>query len=583
MVQKFKRLHMQDVQGSEMYDDMADSYQDDEITNGYSREFTYEPNHNKNEGDCPNIDSPKFSKEFSQGRTIHINNKMNEADDDYNVGSENEPDFHNEPNLTLDRKVSSSSSTNQGDYEVIGEQTPRKTIVKKSNFLEEDKENKNGERPHRATTYKIPTYNKTDKSFSEISNCKKENLSAKVYLGKVNKDSFFSFSYPSYQVEIHPIGWKVTRKEADFLFLREYLRTKYPQHFVPPLILTRDKLTEHALMKKEKYFTRFLINVLRNSDLRGSYFLQEFLSIEDQTAFEKLVEQRRLERLPEKLADYTTVYGKANTKSRTQTWQFCYNISNFAKKYEELNKNISDTSKKLVQQFNGVTKTMQELSSYFDQTGELYMDHDENMHEMNKSISVLLSSWSDSFDSQGKILKNWFPRFFKYNKNEYRSMTEMLDHRNFSKDKFVKMQTELENLKTKLYNDRDFTQWELSNEDKKRIDELDQDEYLAKSRMLPEPTKKLNEQKLLLNYLNNTMESEIKRVLRYNYKDLKSHFLRIADQQCQILTNTQIVWSEFIAHYVDEKEVSSDEEYISCFDSVKKMKTSDAINRPSQT
>lgn len=63
------------------------------------------------------------------------------------------------------------------------------------------------------------------------------------------------------------------------------------------------------------------------------------------------------------------------------------------------------------------------------------------------------------------------------------------------------------------------------------IDEIDQDEYLAKSKMLPSQTKTLNEQKLLLNYLNNTIENEVRRVMKYNYKDLKGHFLRIADQQ----------------------------------------------------
>mmetsp|Transcript_21559 Transcript_21559/g.24780 ORF Transcript_21559/g.24780 Transcript_21559/m.24780 type:complete len:193 (+) Transcript_21559:1299-1877(+) len=192
---------------------------------------------------------------------------------------------------------------------------------------------------------------------------------------------------------------------------------------------------------------------------------------------------------------------------------------------------------------------MQELSDHFKDLGSLYVDTDENMLELNKTISTLLSSWSDSYEGQENILKNWFPRFFKYNMNEYKSMVEILDHRNATKDKFVKMQTDLEQLKTKLYAERDFTKWNLSNDDKAHLDELDEDEYLAKSRMLPEETGRLNDQKLLLKYLNNTLENEIKRVLRYNYKDLKGHFLRIAAQQCQIFTNTQIVWSDFIAHY----------------------------------
>jgi hypothetical protein len=112
------------------------------------------------------------------------------------------------------------------------------------------------------------------------------------------------------------------RKEQDFIFLRQYLRVKYPQHFIPPLVLTNDKMSSVGLKKKEKYFTRFLINVLRNQDLRGSYFLQEFFQTENQETFEKLMEQRRTEPHPTCLGEYTTVRGKANVKSMTKTWQF---------------------------------------------------------------------------------------------------------------------------------------------------------------------------------------------------------------------------------------------------------------------
>ncbi|CAI2361988.1 unnamed protein product [Moneuplotes crassus] len=422
----------------------------------------------------------------------------------------------------------------------------------------------------------IKRFARTDKGFSELSQLKKKNLSALVSKGKVCKDGFFSFSYISYEVQLNPIGWCVRRKESDFIFLRDYLRKKYPQHFVPPLVLTNDKSSESSLRKKEKYFSRFLINVLRNPDLRGSYFLQEFLNTENQEAFERLMEQRKKEKMPETLDKYTTLHGKANIKSKTKTWQFCSQIPSFSKNYERLNHKIASTSKVLVDQFKALTVTMDELSSYFDELGDLYKDTDQDMQDMldiNKSISALLSSWSDSYHGQSNILKNWFPRFFKYNMNEHISMIEIYNHRNMTKTQFAKMQTNLEATKNSLYAERDFDKWGLSPEDTENIDEIDKDEYLAKSKMLPEETTQLNSKKLLLNYLNNTLETEIRRVLKYNFKDLKGHFLRIADQMCQILTNTQIVWGDFIAHYVEEKEASSDEEYISCFNPIKRQKT----------
>lgn len=84
----------------------------------------------------------------------------------------------------------------------------------------------------RSSTMVTKKFAKTDKGFSEISQLKKKNLSALVSKSRVCKDGFFSFSYASYEIQLNPIGWKVRRKEQDFIFLREYLRRKYPQHFV---------------------------------------------------------------------------------------------------------------------------------------------------------------------------------------------------------------------------------------------------------------------------------------------------------------------------------------------------------------
>ena len=133
--------------------------------------------------------------------------------------------------------------------------------------------------------------------------------------------------------------------------------------------------------------------------------LQEFLNTDNQEAYEQLVDQRKQEQMPQKLIEYTTVNGRANIKSQTKTWEFCSEIPNFAKKYEDLNHKIASTSKVLVDQFKALTTTMDELSSYFDQLGGLYENTDQDMLEINKSISALLSSWGDSYQGQSDILK----------------------------------------------------------------------------------------------------------------------------------------------------------------------------------
>ena len=99
---------------------------------------------------------------------------------------------------------------------------------------------------------------------SKLSQYTRRKLNVEVSEGLIKKGGMFSFSYPTYKIVVEPLGWTVRRKEDDFMTLRKYLWKIYPSQYIPPLILTSKKLTEDALKKKEKYFTKFLTNVLRN-------------------------------------------------------------------------------------------------------------------------------------------------------------------------------------------------------------------------------------------------------------------------------------------------------------------------------
>lgn len=109
-----------------------------------------------------------------------------------------------------------------------------------------------------------PVFKKTKKEISEISYYKKSQLKVAVHDGLIKKGGFLSFSFISYKVSLEPLSYWVRRREEDFTFLRKYLWKMYPSQFIPPLIMPSKKMTEESILKKEKYFTKFLTNVLRN-------------------------------------------------------------------------------------------------------------------------------------------------------------------------------------------------------------------------------------------------------------------------------------------------------------------------------
>jgi hypothetical protein len=193
--------------------------------------------------EVPNFASPEKEFEYKQeeDKFSPSNDVSNDVSDDYVAEDERNEDEIDDVPESLTPKISQYTTPS---FEIIGDHKDKGVLGNDQPQQEELFDTKLGE--------------------SEISNLESKKLSVKVWNSLIVKEGFFSFSYPTYKVELEPIGWKVRRKESDFVFLREYLRKIYPQMFVPPLILTNDKLSEASLKKKEKYFTRFLCDILLN-------------------------------------------------------------------------------------------------------------------------------------------------------------------------------------------------------------------------------------------------------------------------------------------------------------------------------
>lgn len=156
---------------SGMYDDGYETQNDDSRVEGWSRE--------NEEMDYPNIESPRMTNEVMKDRNIVPNRKGDrDSDSDYNVGNENEPEITNIPNPTLEKQE--SNSTNQGDYEIIGDNQWRNTAPFKAKFSEEVKHHSRTMSVQSKYSLSAPLTAKTDKGVSVISEQKKKSLGAFV-------------------------------------------------------------------------------------------------------------------------------------------------------------------------------------------------------------------------------------------------------------------------------------------------------------------------------------------------------------------------------------------------------------------
>lgn len=157
-----------------MYDNgFPDSPSDEE-----EEKVDYDKHFNLEEGEYPNLDSPRMTNDIKIDRTFKVNRKVdNDQEEEWNIAAEEDPEIPNETSPGIDRKA--STSTSQGDYEVIGDHVVRDTIVMKNKPSEDCKENF-GVSYHRKYSIEPQKLAKTDKGYSEISQLKKKNLSVMV-------------------------------------------------------------------------------------------------------------------------------------------------------------------------------------------------------------------------------------------------------------------------------------------------------------------------------------------------------------------------------------------------------------------
>ena len=113
---------------------------------------------------------------------------------------------------------------------------------------------------------------------------------------------------------------------------------------------------------------------------------------------------------------------------------------------------------------------------------------------------------------------------------------------------------------------KNINKWELNLEGLNKLEQLKQNEELAKSYMLPKETKVVDDKRLLLNYFSNQVKNKVGLMMNDNYKDLWEHLMEVANENKNATTKALSNWDNLIDHLKkiefkdddDEPEVRED-------------------------
>ena len=265
---------------------------------------------------------------------------------------------------------------------------------------------------------------------------------------KVNP-GFFSKSYISYLVTTTPLNLQVRRRYTDFEWLRSTLLKYYYMNIIPSLKYKnkyfRDEFAESFTIKRSRKLEKFLNYLLMDPIIKNSQLLYDFISIEKDEDFnekkkvyDKLITPKnitenqsmsgkaKIEINYEKELFYDNVKDKLSSKDALFT-QLNQNIKILKTKIEDiclhidlLSKNFDDLSKSNTEEFDG--KKVIQVYSYFSKT---------------------LKNWSNALKSHDDIIFTDIREYFKYVKNNYEPINNMVNIVDSNRDTFRKAEKKL--------------------------------------------------------------------------------------------------------------------------------------------
>lgn len=257
--------------------------------------------------------------------------------------------------------------------------------------------------------------------------------------------------------------------------------------------------------------------MLANEELRACEYIEQFLTIQTEKEYKPIRKAYDKDSIkPVDLSDYSTIDGCVSINVSPNNAELCKNFnSKFLSKYTQIFKNLEDATDEIEKNSIALSKSIQKYTESFDQLADLYSDVGfDEFTELYNGIRDLTQLYSENIVDQANCLKSSLQSEFKYRLFYADSFKEIHRLRSDVEYGYKKWQKDLDFKKDKLWtykDSKDFSKWNLSQEDLKNISKLIEDEQDSKARMLPRETEFVKSKKYLLNYIENQCVKEIRR------------------------------------------------------------------------
>ena len=381
-----------------------------------------------------------------------------------------------------------------------------------------------------------------------------DNPSIQVGFPEKVEGGFFSKSYVTYLVTTIPLNIKVRRRYSDFEWLRQIMCNLYVGNVIPTTPrknkIGSDKFGDAFLQKRMRTLEKFLNYLLMNPIIKYSQLFFDFISIENEGDFNKKKKEYEKMKPPQNVNENQSIAGRVNIEVKKEKETFFENIKDNLSFNEILLTKLNENLKLLKTQIEGVTFKIDEIAQIWNElckTSTKYFDGDDII-QTYEQMSKLFINWSDALKRHCNVIHIDIREYFKYVKNNFKSMKDMVSLVESHKYTFNKNEKNLISKKEDLFRKGDINKWELDLSDRDNPNLL-RDKNSALRKIIPKETNNVIGLKKIYGYYLNRIIDEYERIKLINSFLHKKNIINACEKITEIYGDFQKGTSEIIIFF----------------------------------
>ena len=409
--------------------------------------------------------------------------KTEPSNNNTNTNTSNNSNINNNINNNIEPKKENNNNNDKNskilnDYEIIED----KSVIK--NEMINDKKEKINSKNFVANDENfgmiIPDFIICQKAETNALN-NQDNLEITVSDPQKVDNGFFSKAYINFLISTNPLNFKVRRKHADFVWLRERLSIIFNLNVLPRLPRKGKVNGDNHIKKRMRNLERFLNYLLKDNLVKNSKIFYDFLTLEKEDDFEKQKKIYNKLKSPTEIREVKTLDGKLKIQVTEQSEKYFNKIKSNAALNETVLKQINDTFKLLKLEMNATITRISSFFPMFDKLIKIRKSYLPNniLSQSYMQLKNIFTSWVDILKKQNNFFLKDVKEYLKLLGGNYHHMKELTELVDEQKNYYRKISRNLIAKKIDLYDNRDAADWQLDAQDKKNVKNLVKDKLTA--------------------------------------------------------------------------------------------------------